>query len=89
MPAVVRFMDQMGIERASVLLGNSLGCPIIASMLDDHIDRIESDRLRFRPPAAGTDLPIYRGSAQMVLAGLREPPRMFPIALARHYAHTG
>jgi pimeloyl-ACP methyl ester carboxylesterase len=84
--AVVRFMDQMGIERA-VLLGNSLGCPIIGSMLDEHIDRIES--IVFVSPAGGLyNLPIYRGVAQMALAGLREPPRMFPIALA-DYAHYG
>ena len=84
--AVVRFMDQQGIERA-VLLGNSLGCPIIASILDEHIDRVEA--IVFVSPAGGLyNLPIYRGVAQMALAGLREPPRMFPIALA-DYAHYG
>jgi pimeloyl-ACP methyl ester carboxylesterase len=84
--AVVRFMDQLGIERA-VLLGNSLGCPIIASILDDHIDRIES--VVWVSPAGGLyNLPIYRGVAQMALAGLREPPRMFPIAL-EDYARYG
>jgi pimeloyl-ACP methyl ester carboxylesterase len=84
--AVVRFMDQQGIERA-VLLGNSLGCPIIASILDEHMDRVEA--IVFVSPAGGLyNLPIYRGVAQMALAGLREPPRMFPIALA-DYAHYG
>ena len=84
--AVVRFMDQQRIERA-VLLGNSLGCPIIASMLDEHKDRIES--IVFVSPAGGFhNLPIYRGVAQMVLAGLQEPPQMFPIALA-DYARYG
>jgi len=84
--AVVRFMDQLGIERA-VLLGNSLGCPIIASMLDDHIDRIEA--VVWVSPAGGRyNLTIYRGVAQMALAGLREPPRMFPIAAA-DYARYG
>ena len=84
--AVVRFMDQQGIERA-VLLGNSLGCPIIASMLDEHMDRVEA--AVFVSPAGGLyNLPIYRGVAQMALAGVREPPRMFPIALA-DYAHYG
>ncbi len=84
--AVVRFMDQQGIERA-VLLGNSLGCPIIGSILDDHADRVEA--IVFVSPAGGLyNLPIYRGVAQMALAGLREPPRMFPIALA-DYANYG
>jgi pimeloyl-ACP methyl ester carboxylesterase len=84
--AVVRFMDQLGIERA-VLLGNSLGCPIIASMLDEHIDRIEAT-VWVSPAGGRYNLPIYRGVAQMVLAGLREPPRMVPIA-AVDYAHYG
>jgi len=84
--AVVRFMDQLGIERA-VLLGNSLGCPIIASMLDEHIDRMEA--VVWVSPAGGRyNLPIYRGVAQMVLAGLREPLGMVPIA-AVDYARYG
>ncbi len=84
--AVIRFMDQQGVERA-VLLGNSLGCPIIGSMLDEHSDRVEA--IVFVSPAGGLyNLPIYRGVAQMALAGLREPPRMFPIALA-DYARYG
>jgi pimeloyl-ACP methyl ester carboxylesterase len=84
--AVVRFMDQMGIGRA-VLLGNSLGCPIIASMLDEHADRIEA-AVWVSPAGGRYNLPIYRGVAQMALAGLREPPRMFPIALT-DYARYG
>jgi pimeloyl-ACP methyl ester carboxylesterase len=84
--AVVRFMDQQGIERA-VLLGNSLGCPIIASMLDEHTDRIEA-AIWVSPAGGRYNLPIYRGVAQMALAGLREPPRMFPIALT-DYARYG
>ncbi|HEU0243409.1 MAG TPA: alpha/beta hydrolase [Candidatus Limnocylindrales bacterium] len=84
--AVVRLMDQQGIDRA-VLLGNSLGCPIIASLLDEHMDRIEA--IVFVSPAGGLyNLPIYRGVVQMALAGLQEPPRMFPIALA-DYARYG
>jgi pimeloyl-ACP methyl ester carboxylesterase len=84
--AVVRFMDQLGIERA-VMLGNSLGCPIIASMLDEHSDRIEA--VVWVSPAGGRyNLPIYRGVAQMALAGLREPPRMVPIAMT-DYARYG
>ncbi len=84
--AVVRFMDQLAIERA-VLLGNSLGCPIIASMLDEHIDRIEAT-VWVSPAGGRYNLPIYRGVAQMVLAGLREPLRMVPIA-ATDYARYG
>ncbi len=84
--AVVRFMDQHEIERA-VLLGNSLGCPIIASTLDQHADRVEAT-VWVSPAGGRYNLPMYRGSLQMALAGLREPPRMVPIALA-DYAHYG
>lgn len=84
--AVVRFMDEQGIERA-VLLGNSLGCPIIASILDAHMDRVEA--IVFVSPAGGRyNLPIHRGIVQMALAGLREPRQMFPIALV-DYGHFG
>jgi pimeloyl-ACP methyl ester carboxylesterase len=84
--AVVRFMDQQGIARA-VLLGNSLGCPIIASIVEQHRDRVEA--IVFVSPAGGANnLPIRRGVAQMIGAGLREPVRMFPIALV-DYAHYG
>jgi pimeloyl-ACP methyl ester carboxylesterase len=84
--AVLRFMDHIGIERA-VLLGNSLGCPIIASMVSEHVDRIEA--VVWVSPAGGLyNLPIYRGVGQMALAGLREPPRMVPIAVT-DYARYG
>jgi pimeloyl-ACP methyl ester carboxylesterase len=84
--AVVRFMDEQGIDRA-ILLGNSLGCPIIGSMLDEHADRIES--IVFVSPAGGLhNLPIYKGVGQMALAGIREPLGMLPIALT-DYAHYG
>ena len=83
---VVRFMDQQGIDRA-VLLGNSLGCGIVLSLLEAHADRVES--IIFVSPAGGpNNLPIRRGIAQMALAGLREPRQMFPIALA-DYASFG
>jgi pimeloyl-ACP methyl ester carboxylesterase len=84
--AVVRFMDQQGVERA-VLLGNSLGCPIICSALDKHADRVEA--VVFVSPAGGRyNLPIWKGLAQLTLAGLREPPRMAPIAIT-DYARYG
>jgi pimeloyl-ACP methyl ester carboxylesterase len=77
--AVDRFMDHIGLERA-VLLGNSLGCPIIGDVIDRHPERIE--RVIFCSPAGGKhNLPIYRGAAQMALAGIREPLGMLPIAL--------
>ncbi|MGZ3588674.1 MAG: alpha/beta fold hydrolase [Candidatus Limnocylindrales bacterium] len=84
--ALARFMDQVGIERA-VLLGNSLGCPISAEFLDRYPDRIEAAILC--SPAGGQhNRPIYRGLTQLVLAGLREPLGMAPIAVT-DYARYG
>src|SRR4051812_48920885 len=84
--AVARFMDTQGIERATVL-GNSLGCPISAAFLELHPDRVES--LIWVSPAGGRhNLPIWRGAAQLALAGVREPLGMVPIG-ARDYARYG
>jgi pimeloyl-ACP methyl ester carboxylesterase len=84
--AVVRFMDQQGIDKA-VLLGNSLGCPIIASVLDAHRDRI--DTMVMVSPAGGrSNRPIVKGVAQLAVAGMREPWGMVPIG-ARDYLSYG
>ena len=48
--ALARFMDAVGVERAT-LLGNSLGCPIIGEFLDHFPDRAE--RVIFVSPAGG------------------------------------
>lgn len=75
--AVARFMDDRGIERAT-LLGNSLGCPISLAFNERHPDRIE--RAILVSPAGGHhNLPIWRGARQLVLAGMREPLGMVPI----------
>jgi pimeloyl-ACP methyl ester carboxylesterase len=84
--ALARFMDQVGVERA-VLLGNSLGCPIIGDFLDMHPDRIEATI--FCSPAGGLhNRPFIKGIAQLAMDGLREPLGMVPIAVA-DYAHYG
>lgn len=77
--AVARFMDQQGIERAT-LLGNSLGCAVTGAFLERHRDRIE--RAILVSPAGGPyNLPIWRGLAQLALAGSREPLGLAPIAV--------
>jgi len=84
--ALARFMDHVGVGRA-VLLGNSLGCPIIGDFLDMHPDRI--DAAIFCSPAGGLhNRPFIKGIAQLALDGTREPMGMAPIALA-DYAHYG
>lgn len=84
--AVVRFMDQMGVDRA-ILLSNSLGAPISGGVLDRHRDRVEAAVL-VSPAGGRYNLPIVRGLAQMALVGPREPLGMLPIAL-EDYARFG
>lgn len=69
--ALAGFMDQVGVERAT-LLGNSLGCPIIGEFLDHYPDRVE--RVIFVSPAGGRyNQPLRRGISQLVIDSLREP----------------
>jgi pimeloyl-ACP methyl ester carboxylesterase len=84
--AIARFMDLVGLDRAT-LLGNSLGCPITAAFATAHPDRIE--RAILVSPAGGPhNRPIVKGVAQLALAGLREPLGMAPIAV-NDYLHYG
>jgi pimeloyl-ACP methyl ester carboxylesterase len=77
--AVVAFLDAVGVERA-VLLGNSMGCLITIEVAHSHPDRI--DRAILVSPAGGPhNQPIYRGLPQLAHDGLRETPRMLPIAV--------
>ena len=84
--AVVRFMDQLGIERA-ILLSNSLGAPITGRVIDRYRDRAEAVVLV--SPAGGVyNEPMVRAFWQLGLAGIREPLGMLPIA-ARDYSRFG
>ncbi len=84
--AVVRFMDHVGVDRAT-LLSNSLGAPITGGVLDRHRDRVESVVL-VSPAGGRYNLPALRGVAQMAVVGTREPLGMLPIAL-EDYARFG
>lgn len=84
--AVARFMDAQGIDRA-VLLGNSLGCPVTLSFVEQHRERIEAAVL-VSPAGGRHNLPIWRGATQLALAGMREPLGMVPIG-ARDYLRYG
>lgn len=69
--ALARFMDAVGVERAT-LLGNSLGCPIIGEFLDHFPERVE--RVIFVSPAGGRyNQPLRKGISQLVIDSLREP----------------
>jgi pimeloyl-ACP methyl ester carboxylesterase len=84
--AVVRFMDQLEVDRA-ILLSNSLGAPITGRVIDRYPDRAEAAVLV--SPAGGVyNEPMARAFWQLGLAASREPLGMVPIA-ARDYSRFG
>ncbi len=83
--ALGRFLDHVGVERAT-LLGNSLGCPIIGEFVDHFPDRV--DRAIFVGPAGGEyNVPVRRGVRQLILAAMREPLGMAPIATEDYFRY--
>ena len=77
--ALVAFMDAVGVAKAN-FLGNSMGCLIIIELAHKYPERI--DRAILVSPAGGPhNQPIYRGVPQLALDGLRETPRMLPVAV--------
>ena len=77
--ALAAFMDAVGVPKA-VLLGNSMGCLIAVEFAHKFPDRIE--RAILVSPAGGPhNQPLYRGLPQLALDGLRETPRMLPVAV--------
>ncbi|SDZ06809.1 Lysophospholipase, alpha-beta hydrolase superfamily [Herbiconiux ginsengi] len=84
--AATRFLDDRGIERAT-LVGNSMGCPIICEFAHNHPERI--DRAILVSPAGGLhNQPLRRAVGQLARDGTREPPRMMRVA-APDYVRFG
>lgn len=84
--ALMAYCDAVGVERP-ILVGNSLGCPIIVEVATTFPDRIK--RAVLVSPAGGpNNQPLGRAIAQMAMDGLREPPSMMPIA-TRDYLRFG
>jgi pimeloyl-ACP methyl ester carboxylesterase len=76
--ALAHFMDAVGIERA-VLVGNSLGCAIVAELIAQDVDKVE--RAVLVSMAGGLhNQPLVRAIGQMARDGLEEPPRMLTVA---------
>ncbi len=72
------FLDEMGVETATIL-GNSLGCAILASFAARHPDRI--DRAVMVSPAGGVNSrPLPRAIWQLVRDAPREPLSMASVA---------
>ena len=71
-------LDELGIERATVL-GNSLGCAVLASFANRHPDRI--DRAIMVSPAGGKhSQPLLRAVVQLARDVPREPLSMATVA---------
>ena len=76
--ATAAFMDDRGIETAT-LVGNSMGCAVITEFARLHPERIE--RAVLVAPAGGLhNQPLLRAIRQLVHDGVREPPRLVPVA---------
>ena len=77
--AVVAVLDTLAIEKA-VLLGNSMGCPVSLEVAHAAPERV--DRLVLVSPAGGEhNQPLVRALGQLAKDGLRESPRMLPVAV--------
>jgi pimeloyl-ACP methyl ester carboxylesterase len=84
--ALISYCDAVGVE-CPILVGNSLGCPIIIEVAASFPNRIQ--RAVMVSPAGGpNNQPLGRALGQMARDGLREPPSMLPIA-ARDYLRFG
>jgi pimeloyl-ACP methyl ester carboxylesterase len=77
--SVAAFLDQVGVDRAT-LVGNSLGCAILASFAHRHPDRL--DRVVLVSPAGGVhSRPLPRAIGQLLLDAPREPMSMAAVAV--------
>jgi len=84
--ALVSYLDAVGVEKP-VLVGNSLGCPVIIELAASFPDRIKSAVL-VSPAGGPNNQPLGRALRQMAQDGPREPVSMLPIA-TRDYLRFG
>lgn len=77
--AAARFLDDRGVERAS-LVGNSMGCPVIIEFAHHYPERIE--RAVLVSPAGGLfNQPLRRAIGQLSRDAPLEPLRMARVAV--------
>lgn len=77
--SVEAFLDIVGLEKAT-LVGNSLGCAILAAFAHRHSDRL--DRVVMVSPAGGLNSrPLARAIGQLLLDAPREPVSMTRVAV--------
>jgi pimeloyl-ACP methyl ester carboxylesterase len=76
---LVAILDALGIDKA-ILVGNSMGCPIGLEVAHAVPERVH--RLVLVSPAGGVqNQPLLRALGQLAKDGLRERPRMLPVAV--------
>jgi pimeloyl-ACP methyl ester carboxylesterase len=84
--SVAAFLDSVGVEKAT-LVGNSLGCAILAAFAQRHGDRL--DRAVLVSPAGGRQSrPLPKAVWQLVQDAPREPVSMARVAVP-DYVHFG
>jgi pimeloyl-ACP methyl ester carboxylesterase len=77
--ALVAVLDALDIDQA-VLVGNSMGCPIGLEVAHTKPERVH--RLVLVSPAGGVhNRPLLRALGQLASDGIRESPRMLPVAV--------
>ena len=77
--ALLAVLDALDIEKA-VLVGNSMGCPISLEVAHAAPERVH--RLVLVSPAGGVqNQPLLRALGQLAKDGLRESPKMLPVAV--------
>lgn len=84
--ALLALLDALELDKA-VLLGNSMGCPVILEAAHTAPERVH--RLVLVSPAGGVqNQPLARALGQLAVDVARESPRMAPVALP-DYARFG
>jgi pimeloyl-ACP methyl ester carboxylesterase len=77
--AVLALIDELALEKV-VLLGNSMGCPVGLEVAHAMPERVH--RLVLVSPAGGVqNQPLIRALGQLAVDGIRESPRMLPVAV--------
>ena len=77
--AAAAFLDDRDIASAT-LVGNSMGCAVITEFAYLYPDRL--DRAVLVAPAGGVhNQPLHRAMRQLVTDGVREPPKLVPVAV--------
>ena len=77
--AAAAFLDDRDIASAT-LVGNSMGCAVITEFAYLYPERL--DRAVLVAPAGGLhNQPLHRAMRQLVTDGVREPPKLVPVAV--------